>query len=507
MQKAEIKSMTMRGVGIVPVTVGVSIQPGLPSLDIKGGSEEELAGIRSKVRCALREQALEVPHGKISVDIDADGASLRGADGLALPVLCGVLAASGQVDARAFDGFVVVGDLTLEGVVNAPERGCVQAAVLAEATGRRLLSGPVTLPYFSGNGHRCVEYACELAADGEIGREAFALPEPDLRREMDPDEVLKTAERLYDIDPWLALNAANLGSARAAYVTLDEGATIEDASSFLASALGKMDRGEFRQHALASSACPGRNRFGRSAAPALTLGKDDSMATLLGGGRPVQPGLLTRAGCGAVLIEDAEHRDDRLISSLIGPVQDREVRLVRADGTYPMPADCTVLFQVGRNSEGIIETTDTTGLMAACGAHDIVNIKSEHTVHAAEVGKVAGYVRGTMRRHEREIDGLVERAIREIGPAKPGEHWQSQELRSKQIEADVRGQVGVLLAGGADPASLGEWEQLAPETIASDLGISVREEGVADLEDGARGASEALEGPGGGEHGRDEQEH
>lgn len=467
MSTATIRSAAMHGFDAVPAQVSVSIERGLPGISVSGMYEEQAAGVRSKVRLGLARGGFEVPRGQVSIAVASDGMRLREEDGVALAALCGVLAASGQVDAGAFDGYLVAGGLRLDGGVEAPGRGVAQFAQLAEEEGLRLLTGPSTLPGHAQGGHRFIERADGLAGGAEPGQEIFRAPVPQLRREMTPEEVEALAHKLDETDRRLVLNAAVLGSARAAYLVLDDGATLGDAQRFLEAALGRMDEFEYRHAVLAQSACRGPNVVASGLVPALTYEKSATLASLVGGGRPVTPGLLTRAGYGAVIIEGALGRDSEL-RSLIGAQREGALRLVRADGAYVMPLHASVLLQVDRDQKGMLEIS---GLMAAIGVREVLSVKPGDWVHAADVGRIAAQIRGDLRAQEEAVARMTDRTMAYLGLANDADRIGGPAPRPADVAAEVRGQCGTYLATGGDPANLEYAPLLSPARVAEGLGL------------------------------------
>ena len=63
-----------------------------------------------------------------------------------------------------------------------------------------------------------------------------------------------------------------------------------------------------------------------------------SMAGLIGGGRPVTPGEVSLAHNGVLFLDELPEFQNPVLQALRQPIEDGEVNLVRADGSYRFPA-------------------------------------------------------------------------------------------------------------------------------------------------------------------------
>lgn len=68
-----------------------------------------------------------------------------------------------------------------------------------------------------------------------------------------------------------------------------------------------------------------------------------SLSGLLGGGRPVCPGELSLAHGGVLFLEDLQDFSGSCLTGLAAALRDQEVRLVRVDGTYRLPAQVQLI--------------------------------------------------------------------------------------------------------------------------------------------------------------------
>ena len=119
-----VRSRTLVGLDALPVSVEVHLANGLPSLTLVGLADTEVKEARERVRSAILNAGLEWPHNK-RITINLAPADLPKDSGrFDLPIALGVLAASGQIDGAALQGYEFAGELSLSGALR-PIRGAL----------------------------------------------------------------------------------------------------------------------------------------------------------------------------------------------------------------------------------------------------------------------------------------------------------------------------------------------------------------------------------------------
>ena len=128
MSLAIVHSRALDGLSAPAVTVEVHLANGLPSLTLVGLADTEVKEARERVRAALLNCGLTFPHNK-RITVNLAPAELPKESGrFDLPIAIGILAASGQVDARKLDQMEFAGELSLSGDLR-PGRGALAMAV------------------------------------------------------------------------------------------------------------------------------------------------------------------------------------------------------------------------------------------------------------------------------------------------------------------------------------------------------------------------------------------
>ncbi len=128
MSLACVQSRALLGLHAPSVTVEVHLANGLPSLSLVGLADLEVKEARERVRCAIANSGLEFPNNK-RITVNLAPADLPKDSGrFDLPIALGILAASGQIDAKKLQGWEFAGELSLSGALR-PVRGALATSL------------------------------------------------------------------------------------------------------------------------------------------------------------------------------------------------------------------------------------------------------------------------------------------------------------------------------------------------------------------------------------------
>jgi len=134
---AHVRTIAFEGVETVPVDVQVMVAPGKMGIHIVGLGDKAVAESRERVQAALHASGLSMPPKKVTVNLAPADLPKEGSH-YDLPIALGLMAALGAIPADVLDGYVVLGELALDGTV-ARVTGVLPAAIGANAMGRGLI--------------------------------------------------------------------------------------------------------------------------------------------------------------------------------------------------------------------------------------------------------------------------------------------------------------------------------------------------------------------------------
>ena len=129
MSLAVVFSCARTGIEAPLVTVEVHLSGGLPAFSIVGLAETAVKEAKDRVRSALMTLDFAFPRQRITANLAPAELPKHGGQ-FDLPIAVGILAASGQIDARLLGGYEMIGELALTGALR-PGGGTLPSALQA----------------------------------------------------------------------------------------------------------------------------------------------------------------------------------------------------------------------------------------------------------------------------------------------------------------------------------------------------------------------------------------
>src|SRR5438093_5915794 len=126
---ASLRTAALFGVEACPVHVEVDVSFGLPGFTMVGLPDPSVREARDRIRSAIRNSGYEFPPHRITVNL-APADVRKAGSAFDLPIALGVLAASGVVARRDVDEILILGELSLDGGIQAA-RGVLPIAATA----------------------------------------------------------------------------------------------------------------------------------------------------------------------------------------------------------------------------------------------------------------------------------------------------------------------------------------------------------------------------------------
>lgn len=334
-----VTTSIIQGIKSIPVYVEADVSDGMPLFEMVGSLSPEVKESKERVRTALKNTGYILPPKRITINFIPANIRKTGS-GFDLPVVAAVLCAIGIVPEEALKDTMVVGEISLSGdvkpvngilpmVAEAKERGVTRCIVPAEnqteaqlvkeieifavqsiAEMIHILNGGTyiekeigkavaktirMLDFSDIQGQNFVKRACEVAVSGM--HNLLMIGPPGAGKTM-------TAMRIPTILP-----------------PLDEKEQMELSKIYSVS-------GQFQLREQLMEERPFR-------CPHHMI----TMQGLVGGGLIPKPGEISLAHKGVLFLDELPEFKQNTIEILRQPMEEKEVRLVRVNGTYEYPAD------------------------------------------------------------------------------------------------------------------------------------------------------------------------
>ena len=140
---ARVRTVAFQGIEAVPVDVQVMIAPGKVNMHIVGLADKAVAESRERVQAALHASGLSMPSKKVTVNLAPADLPKEGSH-YDLPIALGLMAALGAIPGDMLAGYVVLGELSLDGTLrlwtvpstDLPTQGEVTARLETATTAR-----------------------------------------------------------------------------------------------------------------------------------------------------------------------------------------------------------------------------------------------------------------------------------------------------------------------------------------------------------------------------------
>ncbi len=324
---------SLHGVEAIPVTVEVTVGPGIPGMSIVGMADTAVQEAKERVRAAIKSSGFAMPAEKIVVNL-APGDLRKTGPGFDLPIALGILCATGQLPREVLRNRVFSGELSLDGSVR-EVAGSLAYCICASRMGFGYVGASRQRVPIDGMEQLEIRRIGDLRAEGGV-RELPAGGDGAWRERgrRTPDyadvcghEAAKRALQVAAAGSHCLLMVGPPGSGKTMLASRLPGILppLSDEERLEAAAVHSV-AGEDVGDVLAGVR-PFRSPHHSSTA-----------AGLLGGGSPARPGEVSLAHRGVLFLDELAEFKPSVLQGLRQPVEEGFVGLTRAAGQVRMPS-------------------------------------------------------------------------------------------------------------------------------------------------------------------------
>ena len=353
---ASLWSRVLAGAKAIPVAVEVHLGNGLPQFQLVGLADTEVRESRDRVRVALQACGFQFPQRRITVNLAPADLPKR-AGHFDLPLALGLLIASGQLPAERSSQFEFAAELALDGRLR-PVRGTLAMAQAAGHGPRQLIvsaeSRDELAPFALGNTLLAStlgdvvsvlrgEHRLHSAAHRPLPTHSVPADTPDAA----PDGPSATADHLHtpdlaDVRGQAVACAAMVTAAAGGHAILLLGPP-GCGKTLLASRLHGLLPPLSADEALTCAIQ--RTLGGQPVNPATCRIRpwrrphhSTTLTALTGGGQPLQPGEMSLAHAGVLMLDEVAEFPRACLEALREPLDNGEIYLARSHGKDVLPA-------------------------------------------------------------------------------------------------------------------------------------------------------------------------
>ncbi|WP_068084609.1 YifB family Mg chelatase-like AAA ATPase [Polycladidibacter stylochi] len=339
---ARVATVAFQGIESVGVDVQVQIGPGAVQFTLVGLADKAVTESRERVRAALVASGLALPAKRVTVNLAPADLPKEGSH-YDLPIALGLMAAMGVIPADVLGQYVIIGELSLNGEINAVN-GALPAAIYTNSIGAGLIC-----PSASGSEAAWADPEMDILAPVSLNQlvnhfkgeqvltrpEAQLSPQPRFIEDLSDVKGQESAKRALEVAAAGGHNMLMVGPPGAGKSLL---------ASRLPGILPKLLPEELLEVSMIASIA-GELEEGQLSPyrPFRSPHHSASMAALVGGGIKAKPGEVSLAHHGVLFLDELPEFQPQVLDSLRQPMESGQAIIARANNRVSYPSQVQII--------------------------------------------------------------------------------------------------------------------------------------------------------------------
>lgn len=334
-----VMSLGLHGVSGYLVSAECALSSGLPAFDVVGLPDAAVKEARERVRSAIKASGFDFPVSRITVNL-APADRKKAGTVYDLPILAGILAASGQLPFRGMEDAALIGELSLAGLLR-PVSGVLPMALAAKRAGLRRLFVPADNAPEATLADGVEVYPVETVRElvGHLRGERLIQQAPPWEQ----GDWLASGPDFCDVKGQEETRRALEVAAAGGHHVLMSGSP-GSGKSMMAKRLPSILPDMSREEALACTeiysvlGLTSREHPMVTRRPFRSPHHTISPAGMAGGGSTLKPGEISMAHNGVLFLDELPEFDQSVLEVLRQPLEDGQTQITRVSGSVVYPS-------------------------------------------------------------------------------------------------------------------------------------------------------------------------